>query len=43
MGLERELDWGFLFKILVNEAGVDELFQGEVCYFFQGLGADILL
>lgn len=43
MGLERELDWGFLFKILVNEVEVDALFQGEVCYFFQGLGADILL
>lgn len=37
-GAERELDWGFLFKILVNEAGVDELSGGEVCYFLQGLG-----
>ena len=43
VGLERGLDWGFLSKILFDEAGVGEQIQGEVCYSLPGLGADILL
>lgn len=43
VGLERGLGFGFLFKILFNEAGVNELFQGEACYFLLRLWADILL
>lgn len=41
-GAGKRLDWGFLSKILFNEAGVGELIQSEVCYILLGLGADIL-